>query len=307
MSDWNQEEKALIDALIHVVHHGLRTPVLKTPDTEGMKYEDVFFPSLDDVSIEGWFIPGDSDRLIICNHFWPGNRYGYAGHLKGLDSFGGFEVNFLKYYKQLHDAGYNILTYDFRNHGQSGDGNGATFALGLFEYRDVIGSIRYANLRPDTKNMQKALMSICLGCNSTIIGMHKQPEEFKDIKCMLGLQPVSARPFLEKSITAMGLSKPLNEVMEYFEQQFLISGQSFTVDQMSPIPYAKSVTIPTKIFQLHGDYRTDPADVQAIYDALGSKDKELHWFEEGTERFTAYNHFGQDPKLMLDWFGRHFT
>jgi hypothetical protein len=30
---------------------------------------------------------------------------------------GGFEVNFLPEYKALHDAGYNILCYDIRNHG----------------------------------------------------------------------------------------------------------------------------------------------------------------------------------------------
>ena len=47
-----------------------------------MTYEDVFFPSLDGVGLEGWFIPADSDRLVIANHFMPGNRYGYPGHLE---------------------------------------------------------------------------------------------------------------------------------------------------------------------------------------------------------------------------------
>lgn len=281
MVEWKQKEKAQIDVLINAVKHGVRTPVLRTPDSVGLKYEDIFFPSQDGVPIEGWFIPGKSDRLIICNHFWPGNRYGYAGQLEGLGGFGGFEVNFLNYYKHLHDAGYSILTYDFRNHGLSGEGNGSTFALGFFEYRDVIGSIRYANSRPDTKNMQKALMSICMGCNSSIIGMHKQPEEFKDIKCMLGLQPVSARPFLTKSIGAMNFSKPVDEILEYFDKE-LILGTSRGIDDLTPIPYAKSVKVPTKIFQLHRDYRSDPSDVQAIYDALGCKDKELYWIEGET-------------------------
>ncbi len=52
-----------------------------------MPYQDVFFPSLDGVGLEGWFIPADSGRLVICNHFMPGNRYGYPGHMdpwKGL-------------------------------------------------------------------------------------------------------------------------------------------------------------------------------------------------------------------------------
>jgi hypothetical protein len=54
-----------------------------------MSYEDVFFPSLDGVELEGWFIPADSSRLVICNHFMPGNRYGYPGHLEPWTGFGG--------------------------------------------------------------------------------------------------------------------------------------------------------------------------------------------------------------------------
>ncbi|MGH3900118.1 MAG: hypothetical protein ACRDTA_18135 [Pseudonocardiaceae bacterium] len=43
-------------------------------------------------------------------------------------------------YKALHGAGYNILAYDIRNHGLSGQGNGGIAGIGLLEYRDVIGS-----------------------------------------------------------------------------------------------------------------------------------------------------------------------
>src|SRR5919197_4320514 len=44
----------------------------------------------------------------------------------------------------LHDAGYNILTFDLRNCGRSGEANGGISGLGLLECRDVVGSIRYA-------------------------------------------------------------------------------------------------------------------------------------------------------------------
>jgi hypothetical protein len=75
-----------------------------------MEYEDVFFPSLDGVPLEAWFIPADSSKLLIINHPMTCNRYGFPGHLPPWNTmFGGFEVNFLPELKHLHDAGYTFL------------------------------------------------------------------------------------------------------------------------------------------------------------------------------------------------------
>ena len=93
-----------IDGLAELMAHAARTPILRWPSEYGLAYEDVFFPAQDGVTLEGWFIPADSDRLLICNHPMPCNRYGYPGHLEPWTNFGGFEVNFLPEYKILHDA-----------------------------------------------------------------------------------------------------------------------------------------------------------------------------------------------------------
>jgi hypothetical protein len=65
--------------------------------------------------------------------------------------------------------------------------------IGLTEYRDVIGSLRYTAARPDTKTMKKALLSVCLGAESTAVAWSKHPEEFPEIQAMVMLQPVSGR------------------------------------------------------------------------------------------------------------------
>ena len=160
-----------INGLAELMAHSARTPILRRPDEYGLEYEDVFFPAMDGVTLEGWFIPADSDRLIICNHPMPCNRYGYPGHLEPWTDFGGFEVNFLPEYKILHDAGYNILTYDLRNHGRSGMGSGGIIGHGVLEYRDVIGSLHYAKSRIETKDMKTSLYSRCLGANSTVVAI----------------------------------------------------------------------------------------------------------------------------------------
>jgi pimeloyl-ACP methyl ester carboxylesterase len=277
-----------------------RTPILRRPDEYGLEYEDVFFPSMDGVALEGWFIPAPSNKLIICNHFMPGNRYGYPGHLDPWKNFGGFEVNFLPQYKALHDAGYNVLAYDLRNHGRSGTGNGGLVGIGLLEYRDVIGSLRYAKSRPDTQDMTTGLLSVCLGANSTIVAMDKHPEEFAHIKAMVALQPVSARPFVEQGAAAAKVA----DGPEQFDQAvFKLTG--FHMDELSPIPYAHAVTVPTLMAQVHDDFLTKPSDVQTIFDKMSAKDKKLHWIQNETQRFQGYNYFGQHPELMLEWFGSH--
>jgi len=298
MTDTKSEE--FINGMADLMAHSTRTPVLRWPNEYGMDYEEIFFPAMDGVTIEDWFIPAASDKLLIFNHPMPCNRYGYPGHLEPWTNFGGFEVNFLPEYKILHDAGYNIITYDMRNHGRSGTGSGGINGHGVLEYRDVIGSLRYAKSRPDTKEMRTALYSRCLGANSTIVGMKKHPEEFAHIKAMIALQPVSPAVFVA---TAVENQKIANGV-ELFDAAFHKRTGYHLVD-VWPMEYAKAVTVPTLVAQVKADFLTKPSNVQEIYDTISSKDKKLFWIEGTDQRFQGYNYFGNNPQLVLDWFDTH--
>jgi uncharacterized protein (DUF1330 family) len=296
----HEEMQKYINATVDLFTQSSRSPILRTPDEYGMDYEDVFFPAVDGVTIEGWFIPGKSDRLIIMNHPMPANRYGYPGHLDPWMNFGGFEVNFLPEYKVLHDAGYSILTYDMRNHGRSGIGSGGLLGHGLFEYRDVIGSLRYAKSRPDTKNMKVALYSRCLGANATIVAMKKHPEEFKNVKAMIALQPVHPKVFLERAFETAGIENGI----ELFSKAYY-NRSGLHLDQVWPMEYCNAVTIPTLVAQVHDDFLTKPSNVQEIFDTISAKDKKLFWIEGTDKRFEGYNYFGKKPKLVLEWFDTH--
>ena len=61
----------------------LRSPILHSPSEENLDYEDVTFLSLDDVPLEGWFIPAaGSNKLIIANHPMGFSRSGIPAHLE---------------------------------------------------------------------------------------------------------------------------------------------------------------------------------------------------------------------------------
>ncbi|WP_122574554.1 alpha/beta hydrolase family protein [Pseudomonas viridiflava] len=298
VTDTNSD--AFIDGLADLMAYSTRTPILRWPDQYGMEYEEIFFPAIDGITIEGWFIPANSDRLLIMNHPMPCNRYGYPGHMDPWKNFGGFEVNFLPEYKILHDAGYNIITYDMRNHGRSGTGSGGVNGHGVLEYRDVMGSLNYARSRPDTKSMKTALYSRCLGANSTIVAMHKHPKEFGDIKAMIALQPSLPGVFVGKAAENLKIINGYNRLDAAF---FKRTGYHFT--DAWPMEYSRSVTVPTLVAQVRQDASTRVSSVQEIHDLLSSTDKKMFWIEGTDQRFEGYNYFGRNPQVVLDWLASH--
>ena len=151
-----------------------RTPILRTPADNGLAYEELFFPSMDGVPLEAWFIPADSDKLIIFNHPMTFNRYGFPGHLDPWKQFSDIEVNFIKIYEALHKAGYNVLTYDLRNHGRSGSANGNVCGVGLLEYRDVVGAMQYVQGHEKLKKMTVGLFNPCAGGDAAMVAMTTQ-------------------------------------------------------------------------------------------------------------------------------------
>ena len=138
-----------------------RTPILKRPSDIGLAYEDVHFATPDGVNLEGWFIPADSNRVVICNHFMGANRQGFPAHLREWRrNTPGFEIDFLPRYKALHDAGYNVLAYDLRNHGQS---EGTITTLGYAEVDDVRGAVAYLLTRPEVNPKRIGLVGCSMG------------------------------------------------------------------------------------------------------------------------------------------------
>ena len=65
----NDEVERILDGMADSFRQQLRSPILHDPSEEKLDYEDVTFPSLDGVPLEGWFIPAaGSNKIVIANH-----------------------------------------------------------------------------------------------------------------------------------------------------------------------------------------------------------------------------------------------
>jgi pimeloyl-ACP methyl ester carboxylesterase len=283
-----------------------RSPVLHSPSEHGLDYEDITFPARDGVPLEGWFIPvPGSGKLIIANHPVGFSRSGIPTHLQPWHadwaaSGNGFEVDLVPDYKILHDAGYNVLTYDLRNHGLSSAANGGVITHGFTESRDVVGSLEYARTRSDTRDMTIGLFSRCFGAVSTFAAMTRYPAAFDGVRCLVSPQPVTPRYIVERRLAVIGLGDRLDDF-----DTLLRLRTSVGLDQRIPQEWAKNVRVPTFLYQVRRDSVTDPSDVQAMYDNIPVADKKLQWIEGTTARFDGYLEFQRRPQPMLDWFARH--
>jgi len=96
-----------------------------SPQALGLQFENIQFSSPEGIPLRGWWIPaaGSSSTIILL--------HGYQGSMDPD----------LQYAPWLHEAGYNILMFDFRAHGRSG---GKICTIGALELRDALAAINVA-------------------------------------------------------------------------------------------------------------------------------------------------------------------
>ena len=88
-----------------------------TPADIGLAYEDVAIETADGVRLHGWFIPGDSSRVLL---FFHGNAGNISHRLHSI--------------RQFLDLGLSVLIIDYRGYGESG---GKTTEKGIYKDADA--------------------------------------------------------------------------------------------------------------------------------------------------------------------------
>lgn len=123
----------------------------RSPETFGMGYQDVVFPSanLDAVQLSGWFVPAERPiaAVILC--------HGNGGSRRGT----------LRKAVMLNRYHFTTLLFDFRASGKS---SGRLRTLGLRETDDVLGAVAFLQKHPQTQNLPILVIGQSMGAAAAI-------------------------------------------------------------------------------------------------------------------------------------------
>ncbi len=279
-----------------------KSPVFETPEKYGLEYEDVTFKTSDGVELSGWLVKSNNnDKVIIQSHFGVQcSRSGFTQDGKGMmkNTLWTDDIHFLEQTEYLTDAGYSVLMFDLRNHGNSGEGTTPWVTWGQDERKDIVAAVNYISDHPDYKDASIGLLSICMGTASSTFA-YGQEAELKNnpkVKTMIAVQPLTYDYFVE----AMGMPKSMvNSGNKYSKNK---RGVDLTGDSF--LPYVKDISVPTLVIQNENDPMTNLDMVKQYYNDIPSE-KEMLMLDLEEKRGAAYDWLGKNPKEILAWFGKY--
>ena len=109
---------------------------------------DVSFQASDGVRLAGWYVRGRNGAAAILLHGSHGTRSDTLAHLRMLDA-----------------AGYAVLAFDARGHGQS---QGETNALGWSGARDLAGAVSFLKREPGVDPRRIAALGLSMGAEEAL-------------------------------------------------------------------------------------------------------------------------------------------
>lgn len=135
-----------------LIVHSFKNPPqkhCKTPQEEGIKFEEVSIPTKNNKNLYGWWIKVDKEApTIILMHGWGRN----VGKL-------------MPYIKNLHGKGFNLLAFDSRNHGSSDTDD---FSSMVKFAEDISASIDFIENKPTAQKESAFIIGLSIGGAASI-------------------------------------------------------------------------------------------------------------------------------------------
>jgi fermentation-respiration switch protein FrsA (DUF1100 family) len=256
----------------------------KTPEEEGLSFEEVWFRSRDGLKLHGWYLPavgnGSGKATIIMGH----------GH-------GGSKVADLHYAAFFRQGGYSVFMLDFRGHGKSEGPKGTS--MGYWERYDVAGAVDWLLGQGLTR---MGMFGISMGAAIAILSAAENPH----IKAVVA---DSAFAYLPSSIASeiknsFGLPHWLARPLSWWAYTVVAQHHGFSPREGHPAEVVAKIA-PRPLFLIHAEDDTLTLVENAyILFKRANHSKEL-WIQPGIGHVDGYGKFGtRYEQRVLDFLDR---
>ena len=277
-----------------------RTTLWTTPDEVGLSYSDVQFPARHDgIRLSGWFIPADHQEgekrpTVIMIHGWPWQRLGEEPVGPTAQLLRSSKVDLLRMAKSLRDAGYHVLMFDLRNHGESASAGSITF--GQQEANDLLGAIDYVKSIPEVDDNRIGTLGFSMGGNTILYGLTHTDQ----LKAAIAVQPTSPAHFAKR--LAHDMTGPLSKLVLPMTNWFIELGGGMRMRETDPLYAAPSAgQTPVLFVQGAGDKWGSVENVTEIAAATPNT-IDLIIAAEATDRYSGYQYIIDNPHIAISFF-----
>lgn len=271
-------------------------PVDRTPAELGLAFDTVEFPATDGVVLRGWFLPGavpeaageGLDNEPAAETAAAADTHPAGGVAPGAGTIifaHGFRSNrlhpsvpTLELAHALVSEGFNVLMFDFRNHGESG-GNVTT--LGYHEVKDVLGAVQWLRQERPAQAERIGIIGFSMGAVTSIIAASQEPaigavvadSPFSDLRSYLQVNMPfwTGLPNVPFTWTIIALLPPLIDL---------------AVDQVSPVAVMPDIPQPILLIHTDGDTAV-PVEESRRLAAAGNPDRTELWIVPGDRHVGA--------------------
>ena len=233
------------------------------PSSFGLTYEDIEFKAEDGISIKGWFIPNkNSAATVVLLHGLGTNRSDMAPKAPFI-----------------YHAGYNILLFDFRGHG---DSKGKFTTLGYHEVKDLLGAIKYLATRKELDNSKIGVFGISMGA---AVGINAASIEHKIKAVVTDSSFADANDTIAKyaSVFYHMPKYPLVPIVRWLSE--IRTGCKYS--DIDPVKHVDKIS-PGALFLIHGeiDERIPASESRKLFEKA-NEPKEI-WIVSGAGHVGAY-------------------
>ena len=280
-----------------------RQNVWALPTDIGLDFEDVEFPARDGVRLSGWFIPAGDDAIsngatVVIVHGWRWNRLGYRAEDIFANVTGSSEVDLLRFMKDLTNEGYQVLTFDLRNHGRSAAARPVTF--GQSEAKDLLGALAYLNGRDDVDAQKIGVIGFSIGANA---GLYALPQT-EQIKALIAVQPMTPSIFSARLASDL-LGVFGTVVRSVAEVIYRLFGGLRIAGIVPAFAAGGAGDTPVLFLQGTGDKWGDTEDVSNMAEMTPHAQEML--FVSSTHRFDGYQYLLNNPGVACSFFNQYLA